>query len=87
MARLGAHVEPGIAVRDLGDVQLATIVKKVVCFRASQVATDADVLGINDREHIDDVVMDEVLLEKLDLLLKASNCRKQFIGRVVLDRA
>ena len=48
-------------------------------------ATDANVLGINDCEHINDVVMDEVLLEKLDLLLKASNCRKQFIGRVVLD--
>ena len=54
---------------------------------ASKVATDADVLGINDGEHIDYVVMDEVLLEKLDLLLKASNCRKQFIGRAVLDRA
>ena len=50
-------------------------------------ATDANVLGIDDGEHIDYVVMDEVLLEKLDLLLKASNCRKQFIGRVVLDRA
>ena len=87
MTRLGVHVEPGIAVRDLGDVQLTIIVKKVVRFRASQVATDADVLGINDCKHIDDVVMDEVLLEKFDLLLQASNCRKQFIGRVVLDRA
>ena len=84
--RLGAHVEPGITVRDLGDVQFATVVKKVVHLRASQVATDANVLGIDDREHIDDVVMDEVLLEQFDLFSKALNCCEQFIGRVVLDR-
>ena len=31
----GVHVEPGIAVRDLGDVQLTIIVEKVVRLRAS----------------------------------------------------